>query len=519
MINADWNHSFAYGRPAWGEEAGISHPGRGASSPYFELTVTAKEVIPAGMEVFLDYGDNYNDGEKTEEEEITPDDRTKIDETIDKMIEFFRKHEESLDPQSKQEIYQFLINDVLEAAVGAKKAELISNILPETPDKLKEAKENGGAIGLNFPFIKRSLPWLAEHGRCIDNLRPGPSTIPHAGRGAFATRSMKAGARVVPVPLLQIPDSEILKMYPLVEKRNEEDQRFFVRKAGSVPTGSQLLLNYCLGHPESKLVFFPSGPGFNFINHSPEPNAKLVWSDHPKNRVDWFNFKPKELLEDDITHLGLMMEVVATKDIPEGEEVTIDYGPEWAVAWKEHVAKWDTEIGTGPGTKWPMRALDYSDMYARQPFPLNSEGISPSVMTKCFLVTTLPNDSAAEENGDKIRIWADEPATMKSENLFDCQVSEVEETKTPEGTKSWSYTVRSGTTWVKQVPHKAIVFVDRPGTSDQHLVASFRHYIGIPDEIFPLGAWRNINEVESYDNDNSPADEDEEFEEEEDEED
>lgn len=31
----------------------------------------------------------------------------------------------------------------------------------------------------------RSVEWLREHGKCLDNLKPGMSTIDGAGRGAF----------------------------------------------------------------------------------------------------------------------------------------------------------------------------------------------------------------------------------------------------------------------------------------------------------------------------------------------
>lgn len=47
---------------------------------------------------------------------------------------------------------------------------------------------------------------------------------------------------------------------------------------------------------------------------------------------------------------------------------------------------------------------------------------------------------------------------------------------------------------VANVPHEAITFVDRPNQNDQQFLHehSFRHYIGIPDEIFPKGPWRNV---------------------------
>ena len=70
LTNADWNHTLAYRRLAWGETAGLSHPGRGASSPYFDVTLSATEKIPAGMEIFINYGENWNpeEDDKSEEE-------------------------------------------------------------------------------------------------------------------------------------------------------------------------------------------------------------------------------------------------------------------------------------------------------------------------------------------------------------------------------------------------------------------------------------------------------------------
>lgn len=512
MTNADWNHTMAYLRPAWGEEAGVAHPGRGASSSYFEATLTARDSIPPGMEIFINYGDNWDpdDGENDKNDKITADDHPRIDETIDKMIDFFEKHEAELDPQSKQEIYQFLIQDVLYAAAGTKKGKVIAALLPESPDGLKEVMENGGSLNLSYPESLRSLQWLAQHGKCMDNIRPGPSTIPHAGRGAFATRPMKAGAMVSPLPLVQIANSEIMNMHPLVSKMDEEDEQYFVRKSDSAQTGTQLLLNYCLGHPESKMLFLPSGAAASFINHSPEPNAKLVWSDHPSNHLHWFDLKPMLLQSEGNEHLGLVMEAVALKDIEEGEEVTIDYGPEWAAAWKEHLAKWEAETKTG--SEWPIRALDYNNMFADKAVPINAEEYPENLMLKCFLFVKKPIDEPpVNENGEKVRLWTESFRTMQSENIFDCELTDVEEITTREGALSWNYTVKwSGKdeiTWVKQVPQKALIFVDKPLTSDQHLPNSFRHYIGIPDEIFPTGPWRNINETDDEENEKDEADE------------
>lgn len=527
LINADWNHSAAFHRPAWGEKMGVPHPGRGASSSFFEVTLSALSKIPAGMEVFVSYGENWNDDDSDNDDEITKEDHPKIDQTIDKMIEFFDKYNHELDDESKKEIYRFLIDDVLTAAAGAAKGKKIAKMLPESPDGLKELKALGGAAKLTSPEALRTLQWLAEHGRCMDNLRPGPSTIPHAGRGAFATRNLPAGSRVAPMPLVHIPDGAILDMFPLESRVDEgEEEEYLARVPYSKSTGSQLLLNYCLGHPDSKMLFFPAGSMTSFINHSPTPNAKLIWSDHPNNHKHWFELSPISLINKGNQHLGLMMEVVAIEDISEGDEVTIDYGPEWATAWRDYVEKWETSAKEGTiASTWPIRALDYNHQFVDKPIPINKEDYPENLMIKCFLLVVKPTDEPPlNESGDKIRIWTETPKTMRSENLFDCELIDVHDTTTPEGATSWNYTIKwhgkGSTTIVKQVPQKAIVFVDRPGTSDQHIDNAFRHYIGIPDELFPQGPWRdrkstNMDEVPEQTNQESVQDEEEDDEDEE----
>ena len=510
MTNADWNQSRAYHRPNWGEHATLTHPGRGASSQYHESSLSALETIPAGMEIFINYGENWEpDGDAEEEEsaEITKEDHQKIDETIDKMIAFFEKHGGELDQESKQEIYLFLIQDVLLAAAGRRKGKKISAMMPETPDGLAEIKAQGGSLKLASPESLRALPWLAKHGRCMDHIQPGPSTIPHAGRGALATRALPAGSIIAPLPLVQIVKGEILNMYPLESHMDDDKEEYFIRKQDAEPNGSQLLFNYCLGHPESKMLFFPAGASTSFINHSPTPNAKLVWSEHPNHHQHWFDLKPETLMEEGNEHIGLLMEVVALKDIAPGEEVTIDYGPEWAAAWDEHVQKWEAAVKEGTiASVWPTRAVDYNNQFVNKPFPLSADEYPENLMLKCFLLVTKPKEEPPiNEAGQKIRHWVKTDRTLTSGNLFDCNLVDMEEVSAPDGATSWNYTIqwqgKSETTLVKHVPHEALVFMDRPGTSDQHVAQSFRHYIGIPDEIFPQGPWRNIQDDDSIQDD------------------
>jgi hypothetical protein len=60
LTNADWDHSGAYFRESIGEAPpGVTHPGRGASTHFYNVTLRSKEEILAGAEIFLDYGENW----------------------------------------------------------------------------------------------------------------------------------------------------------------------------------------------------------------------------------------------------------------------------------------------------------------------------------------------------------------------------------------------------------------------------------------------------------------------------
>ena len=326
MTNCDWNHSSAYHREAWNEYPGVSHPGRGAYSNYFNVELYSTEVIPAGKEIFTNYGENWSeekeDGEKTKEKErLKKTDYDKLDKTIEKIITFFDKYQNDLDSSTKQEIYKFLLNDVMTAAAGVKKGKQIANMLPTDPEELKEILANGGSFYLSSPTAIRTPKWLEENGLCIDHIKPGPSTIKYAGRGAFAKRPIKAGSLVAPVPLLQLPNKDVMNMYnvkvveaPPVEEGDEPD--IMSIRENNEKIGDQLLLNYCYGHPESTALFFPGGHVANYINHSKEKvNAKMVWSDHPNNNKNWFKVDPENLIDEGNHYIGLLMEIVATRDI------------------------------------------------------------------------------------------------------------------------------------------------------------------------------------------------------------
>ena len=330
----------------------------------------------------------------------------------------------------------------------------------------------------------------------MDNIRPGPSTIQHAGRGAFATRAIPAGGLVAPLPLIHVPDREFLDLHPVVPSPEDGE---YVRESDHI-IGHQLLTNYIFGHPDSTMVFLPTGAGASFINHNAEaPNAKLVWSNHPANERHLFDVKPEDLLEEENMHIALLLHVVAIRDIQPDEEIFLDYGPEWQAAWNKHVQDWNQSVAS---REWQLRAVDVMDQYRtnvfKTDFELLQEPYPETVELKCFL--TFP-DTTRRGTYDDPMVWGP-PALGVSpynhDHIRDCVVLDRHKGEEAEAVDMpYYYRVRwtneSGRNiYVKGVPHEAFVFVDAPGTSDQFVTGAFRHCIGIPDDIFPTGPWRNL---------------------------
>lgn len=494
LTNADWNVSAVYNRPLLGENSGESHSNRGANSIFYNTQVISKQRITAGSEIFMDYGESWAD-QQSDEDDLEEDDYEKIDATVAQLIAFFDKHGETLDDDSKIEIFSFVTKDVLKAAVGAAKARRISQLLPPHPDELRKVQEAGGALMFKNPAVHRSVEWLNEFGLCMDNIRPGASTIPNAGRGALATRAMKQGDMVAPVPLTHFPDKRILNMYDL--RLTEKGE---LVKQSDEPITRQLLVNYCYSHPQSSMIFFPSGSVVPLINHHDEPNAKLVWSRHPNHQRMWLELSPQELADEEHLSIGLLMEIQATRDIEPGEEIFIDYGQQWKDAWEKYNIEWEMRVKNGeiPG-EWPLKAIDMNNRYFAKPFETEEELVEPypeNTMLKAFLML---QDTDNEGTLDDPKIWdsSEDSGAFHHDNLFSVSVIERSKLEESVDTLPYIYTLRwdggnSKSTFIAEVPHRALTFVDKPGTSDQFF-NSFRHYIGIPDEIFPTGPWRNLS--------------------------
>jgi hypothetical protein len=206
---------------------------------------------------------------------------------------------------------------------------------------------DGGAY-----YLSRYSPDDNSNVVCLDqNLRVETSSplTDARGLGVFAKRPLSSGTVLTSTPLVPIHRLEM--------DIHDDD-------IGD----KQLMLNYVYGHPESDLLLLPNGPIVNYINHHPtHPNAQIQWhtlrEGHTKEatggngandgiglidrRQEYHHPEllsiPAELVAK-IHGKGLFMDIVATRDLAEGEEIFLDYGKDWQQAWHRHKVNFETHV-------------------------------------------------------------------------------------------------------------------------------------------------------------------------------
>ena len=324
MSNVDWLQSSILLREldeVAQSQRGLAHPSRGAITPYYNATLRATREIPPGMELYGNLGSS--NGEPVDDifqEKVTRWDFDQADKLLDKILAFMEKYDGHMDDALKDKVLDFMLERILDGA-NRKRAKVIRSLIPARIDKLQQVKDAGGTWAFRNRNIVKSTEWFEKHGVCVDNLRPGPSTIPDAGRGAFANRVIKQGDAISPVPMVPILNERALDLYTeSILVKNDDGEESYTLDPEAAPTGRHMLLNYCFGHSESTLLLLPSAPIVNLINHAPElsqVNAFLQWSTHEFVFND--HNMHDELLENwelkDGVPPPVMMELVASRDI------------------------------------------------------------------------------------------------------------------------------------------------------------------------------------------------------------
>jgi hypothetical protein len=295
---------------------------------------------------------------------------------------------------------------------------------------------------------KRDVTWIRQHGMCVDNIHVKIATDPEMGRGAFATRRLPRGAVVSPAPLQLTQRRSDFRYNP-----KEEIEPLFVN------------YNFYVGD----MLLFPYGPGVNLINHSSKhANVGLRWSSSKFHHAEWLHLSSLEELWNVATPGGLILDIVALRDISPGEELFLNYGKEWEEAWNRHVATWKPAVPAGdeddyvyPASMDETASLKTVEELKTNPYPSN-------LMTVC----QTPDDKRKKTNVVEWYPKYEFPFQMvrchvleRNENVHGDEVYKV--------MLDWDGIAYDESIPEKEryidtnVPRKAIRFVDKPNQSDQ----------------------------------------------------
>lgn len=416
--------------------------------------------------------------------------------SADKLFRRFKRVTAGLDEETVKQLWDVFVrqNNFTESRV-------LGGFNHNAPEELA-ALEDDSLSDLRREQSFRDVSWLREHGTCGDHLSAGLSTIPQAGRGAFATRDLPTGTVVAQMPLIHVADRERFVMYNL-DENDEPDHDL-----GSM--GFQLLLNYCFGHGESTLLLCQYGPMASLMNHGSgaKANVKIQWGDPVRG-----NHMP-ELLESSIEHLEssdatakLAFELVATRDIKQGEEALLDYGDDWEKAWQNHVQNWKPVEGAAE-YKSSEQLNNETELHneteqrlftvfeeIEKPIPGNEQSKTQypdNVVLECDSTFRNINWQKAYDSNELDQFLRDNDGGYEP-----CDILRYNEKG---GTIFYTVMVYNSEDdddfyLLEDVPSQAFAFSDLPYSLDMFLPNAFRHPIGIPDKLFP-DAWRNLKEAE-----------------------
>lgn len=435
-----------------------SHPAAGAFSPYYNSFTKTKTAVPAGAELFADYGKEWIP--------TIANIPVLLNENLDRANDFLKEFGEWMQRMKAQygneQISTPLLERLYKLARKFPHASSAFSVLPPdlSPDQVLEVDTRSY---WNQKY-QVSVEWLQEHGKCQDHLKPGRSTIEAAGRGAFATRFL--------------PKGSVVGYAPLIHVGYAFDDMTQVRSTDNTTTHPDLVVNYSFGHPQSTLTLTPYGGMVNFINHASgsQANVKVQWPDkelvpHKPRMLE----KDVEYLRNSPSRIVLSFDYIALRDIQEGEEVFMDYGDEWQAAWDQHVANWQRP----PDAETYVHSTKYKIDLLKTPSERKDDPYPPNLETVCA--------ESYRVQGTK---YVHVPVLRNWKVYVPCEVVDR--------TTAGKYVVKllgDSTITIYNVPYdgKALVLVDKAYSQDWHLPQAFRHKIGIPDDIFPE-VWKNLKE-------------------------
>jgi hypothetical protein len=156
----------------------------------------------------------------------------------------------------------------------------------QTLDELRHVVGRNGTAEATVET--RSPDWLEQNGYCLDHIFVKESTLPFAGKGAFARRFLPK-------------DSLIIASPAIATRRGQMSVNVTFR--GKETNEIQLMTNYHFGHKNSRALFFPLTQAIAMNHNSArswsgkEPNARLQFSTTDKRSIYFENLPLEDLFK------------------------------------------------------------------------------------------------------------------------------------------------------------------------------------------------------------------------------
>lgn len=180
----------------------IDDAGRGSHSWHGNVLFDASKNIQAGEELFVSYGDEWFVARSDMLGHVPGQSHYKeADESLSRFLAENKQNAQNYAYVNAE--YDKVLKEAQEKDMRLRMA------FPNNLNEVAAAVEMGTAR-YSAKHSVQTVEWLEENGVCIDNIVSGQSTIPQAGRGAFATRSIRAGERVTSTPLVTLERDELL---------------------------------------------------------------------------------------------------------------------------------------------------------------------------------------------------------------------------------------------------------------------------------------------------------------------
>ena len=492
----------------------LSDPGVGAFSTYHNRQSVATTTIEAGEELFVDYGQSWFVnrpylgpipllGDLHRATRLVQEFRNLVHRNPTSLV--VDQHNDTLSSshfsRTGSLIFDELWTTFVQNSEWAQDSRVLGAFRHTSNEWEKLYRSNHTLKQIRIADGLRTQEWLDEHGTCGDHIREGPSTIRQAGRGGFTTRSLPRGTIVAALPLIHVSDRNMFEMYKFRDFFNQTDDYTLA--------GEQLLINYCFGHTSSTILLCPYGPLTSLINHHSDKsriNVGIRWSDSRKGNHDpTLLERPMDFFVADST-AKLAMDLVALRDLKEGEELFLDYGSAWEEAWQRHVEQWSIQRnGTKDKDYVSGYQLTTSPTRLRTEFEQLSNPYPKNVILQCNIKFFRVIDWALWQRKGQVNI-----TDYHGLQWEPCDVLRVRD-----GATKWSHDDSGGEKdsfrytaaysiskddgnsedsrheKLVDAPRQAFRFLDRPYTTDMFLPNAFRHPMMIPDDMFPE-YWMNL---------------------------